>query len=53
MTSEYAYIPRKCAITGTTQGLGAFRLIDLATNFAKASELQVCDISHTPSLLAY
>ncbi|KAL1673492.1 hypothetical protein EV122DRAFT_282912 [Schizophyllum commune] len=41
MTSEYAYTPRKCAITGTTQGLGAFRLIDLATNFAKASELQV------------
>ncbi|KAL1706943.1 hypothetical protein EV121DRAFT_200212 [Schizophyllum commune] len=41
MTSEYAYTPRKCAITGTTQGLGALRLIDLATNLAKASELQV------------
>ncbi|KAL1694189.1 hypothetical protein GGG16DRAFT_100727 [Schizophyllum commune] len=32
---------RRCAITGPTQGLGALRLIDLATNLAKASELQV------------
>ena len=51
MTSEYTYFESKCAVTGLTRNLGIFRLIDMNTNLADATDIEVCDDARvqTPS----